>query len=240
MSANFDQTENLSLGVPVLPSMIGGQALEGWRPIQSEKWRNLLQKDDKKKGSGSSAGIGGLLPGLSFGLAMVFAILTALAIFDFKFFDLRPVLHGLEPWFLSGLPDACVAGVFFRRTKFETQAFGLSETLAAFRAEIESLIAAQKSATEEAASANKTQSAAALKEITQKVDTFIGAEHGRLKEENDRLRTHLDSLLSRDAEKVASEMEALRQKNAELEQRITQWAVGSIDSRIERKTLQAA
>lgn len=197
-------------------------------------------KDDKKKGSGSSGGIGGLLPGLLFGVAALLAVLLALSLFDFKFLDLRPAIHGLAPWlYLASLVMVSLS-FFFAGSNSKRRHMAYPESMAAFRSEIESLLAAQKAAAEEAANANKAQSAAALKEVTQKVETFIGAEHGRLKEENDRLRTHLDSLLNRDAEKVAAEMEALRQKNAELEQRITQWAVGSIDSRIERKTLQAA
>jgi hypothetical protein len=50
----------------------------------------------------------------------------------------------------------------------------------------------------------------------------------------------VEGLQRQEADKAAGEIDALRQKNAELEERITQWAVGSIDSRIERKTLQAA
>jgi hypothetical protein len=112
--------------------------------------------------------------------------------------------------------------------------------LAALRSELDAIVAAQKAALDDAASAHRAQTGAALKETSQKVEAFVGAEHGRLKDENDRLRSQLDGLQRQDAEKAAEEINALRQKNAELEERITQWAVGSIESRIERKTLQAA
>ncbi|MGB8818902.1 MAG: hypothetical protein WCC66_13370, partial [Rhizobiaceae bacterium] len=73
-----------------------------------------------------------------------------------------------------------------------------------------------------------------------KVDAFIGGEHARLKDENEKLLGELRGLHKSDADKVAEEIEALRIKNAELQEKITQWAVGAVESRIERKTLQAA
>ena len=83
------------------------------------------------------------------------------------------------------------------------------------------MIAAHKAAADEAASAHRAQTAAALKEVAQKVETFIDGEYARLKDENDRHRIRLEELQRQDAEKAAVELDTLRQKNAELEERIT-------------------
>jgi hypothetical protein len=197
-------------------------------------------KDDKKKNSKASSGIAGQVPLLGFILAVIGAVLLALAMLDFKFVDLRPVLHGIEPVF-AVLVFAGAAVCYFGSARVSDLRHKMHpDTFIAFRAEMEAIFAAQKAAVDEAALAHRTQTAASIREIAQKVETFIGGEHARLKEENDRLRSHMEGLQRQEAEKAAGEIDVLRQKNAELEERITQWAVGSIDSRIERKTLQAA
>jgi hypothetical protein len=197
-------------------------------------------KDDKKKAGTADGGISRLLPVIGFGCAFAGACLLAVATLDLKLVDMRPALHGLEPVFaLLLIAGACLC--YFGSTSLSSRRHkAVPDSIAALRGEVEAMIAAQKSAAEEAATALRTQSAATLKEVTQKVEAFIGGEHTRLKEENDRLRTHLDSLQRQDAEKIAGELTSLRQKNAELEERITKWAVESVDSRIERKTLEAA
>jgi hypothetical protein len=197
-------------------------------------------RDDKKKAGTATSGIGGLLPMIGFALAALAACLLAAATLDLKFVDMRPVLHGLEPVFallLIGSSSLC----FFASSKVSANMHKATpDALAALRGEVEAMLAAHKAAAEEAAATLRSQTAVTLKDVSQKVETFIGGEHVRLKEENDRLRGHLEGLQRQDAEKIAGEMELLRQKNAELEERITLWAVGSIDSRIERKTLEAA
>lgn len=197
-------------------------------------------KDDKKKTGKSGGGIGRHLPVLGFAMAILNAGLLAGATLDLTFFDLRPVLHGLEPVFALVLivgSSLC----FFASAKISDQRHkSAPDAIAALRSEVEAMLAAHKAAAEESAAAIRTQTAATLKEVSQKVEVFVGSEHGRLKEENDRLRGHLEGLQRQDAEKIAGELDSLRQKNAELEERITQWAVGSIDNRIERKTLEAA
>ena len=197
-------------------------------------------KDDKKKTGTKTGGFGGLLPVLGFALAALSACLLVMATLDLKMLDLRPVLHGLEPVFALVM----IAGsslCFFASSSLSVQRHKATpDAIAALRGEVEAMLAAQKAGAEEAAATFRAQSAATLKEVSQKVETFLGGEHARLKEENDRLRGHLDGLQRQDAEKIAGELDSLRQKNAELEERITQWAVGSIDSRIERKTLEAA
>lgn len=197
-------------------------------------------KDDKKKSASASGGIGALLPVTGFALAALGACMLVVTTLDLKVVDLRPVLHGLEPVFallLIGGSTLC----YFASSKVSAQKHkSTPDALAALRSEVEAMLAAHKAAAEEATATLRSQTAATLKEVSQKVETFVAGEHGRLKEENDRLRGHLDGLQRQDAEKIAGEMELLRQKNAELEERITQWAVGSIDSRIERKTLEAA
>ena len=197
-------------------------------------------KDDKKKNNKASGSVAGLVPLLGFILAFVGGVLLALATLDFKLIDLRPVFHGIEPVF-AVFVFAGTALCFFGSARASDLRHQIHpDTFVAFRTEMEAIFAAQKAAVDEAALAHRTQTAASTREIAQKVDTFIGGEHARLKEENDRLRSHMEGLQRQEAEKAAGEIDALRQKNAELEERITQWAVGSIDSRIERKTLQAA
>lgn len=197
-------------------------------------------KEDKKKSGIPAGGIAGQMPLLGFVLALAGAMLLALATIDFKFIDLRPGFHGLEPVFAVML-FAGASISFFSSIRISAQKHKVHpETFMTFRSELEAIFAVQKAAADESASTHRTQTAASLKEIAQKVEIFIGGEHARLKEENDRLRSHMEGLQRLEAEKAAGEIDALRQKNAELEERITQWAVGSIDNRIERKTLQAA
>lgn len=197
-------------------------------------------KDVKNKAGTASGGISGLLPVIGFGCALAGSSLLAVATLDLKIMDLRPVLHGLEPVFVLLLIAGSSLCYFGSSSLSSRRHKAGPDAIAALRSEVEAMIAAQKSAAEEAANALRTQSAVTLKEVSQKVETFLGGEHARLKEENDRLRSHLDGLQRQDAEKIAGELSSLRQKNAELEERITQWAVGSVDSRIERKTLEAA
>jgi hypothetical protein len=197
-------------------------------------------KDGNRTKDQTAGRLASILPLAGFGIAAVSATLLALSTLDFLVVDLRPVLHGLGPVFALSLIAA--ASMTFLAAKRHSSSLHAEhgQTFLACRAELEGMFAAQKSASEEAATAHRTQLAGLVKEVSQKVDTFIGSEHARLKEENDRLRSHLEGLQRQDAEKIAGELDTLRQKNAELEERITQWAVGSIDSRIERKTLQAA
>jgi DNA topoisomerase VI subunit B len=199
-----------------------------------------LPKDNKKGASGASGGMAVHLPLVGFVLALAGVAFLALSAIDFKFFDLRPLLHGFEPVF--AMLHVCGATICYfglgKNSAMRHKAY--PDIFAAFRSEADAAFSAHKAAAEEAATAHRTQIATSLKEVTQRVDAFIGGEHARLKEENDRLRTLLEGHQRQESEKVASELDSLRQKNAELEQRITQWAVSSIDSRIERKTLQAA
>lgn len=197
-------------------------------------------KDDKKKAGTANGSNSGLLPVIGFGCALAGSCLLAVATLDLKFVDLRPALHGLEPVFALFLIAGSSLCFFTSMSASSRRHKAGPDAIAALRSEVEAMIAAQKSAAEEAATALRAQSAVTVKEVSQKVETFLGGEHARLKEENDRLRSHLDGLQRQDAEKIAGELTALRQKNAELEERITQWAVGSVDSRIERKTLEAA
>jgi ElaB/YqjD/DUF883 family membrane-anchored ribosome-binding protein len=221
--------------------LILAEALNAKRDFEQElQMAKPVPKDDKKKSSKAVSGIVGKMPLLGFLLGIIGAVLLALAAVDFRLIDFRPVFHGFEPVFVV-LLFAGATLCFFGAARVSAQRHKIHpDSFATFRSELETMLSAQKAAADDAASAHRTQTAASLKDIAQKVDAFIGGEHARLKEENDRLRSHVEGLQRQEADKAAGEIDALRQKNAELEERITQWAVGSIDSRIERKTLQAA
>lgn len=199
-----------------------------------------VAKDDKKKAGSGGSGLVKLLPLVSLVLASLFAFLLAGATLDLHFLDLRPALHGLEAVFAGLLLGACHLYVYAASKASAASFASQASAVIAIRDEFEALASAHKAAVEEAAGVHRTQAAASIKEITQKVDAFIGGEHARLKGENEKLLGELRGLQKNDADKVAEEIEALRLKNAELQEKITQWAVGSVETRIERKTLQAA
>lgn len=199
-----------------------------------------VTKDDKKKTASSTGGISGMLPLLGHVTALAGASLLLAATLEMPFVDLSHTLHSFAPLFaLIGLVGFSLS--FFASAKVSKSRHGTHpEAMAALRGELEAMLAAHKAATDEAGTAQRNQTTQSIKDMAQKVDGFLGGEHARLTEENERLRGQLDAIKRQDAEKIAGELDALRQKNAELEERITQWAVGSVDNRIERKTLQAA
>lgn len=88
--------------------------------------------------------------------------------------------------------------------------------------------AAAQTAIEEA-SAQLEQRISAL-EI--RIESHIGSEYEALKAENAELKANLEAIRTAEDEKIGSEIEQLRQKNEELQEKISTWAVSSIDAAI--------
>lgn len=65
-----------------------------------------------------------------------------------------------------------------------------------------------------------------------RIDSHIGSEYEALKAENEELKGQLDEIRKAEDEKIGSEIEQLRQKNEELQDKISTWAVSSIDAAI--------
>ncbi|MGB8817824.1 MAG: hypothetical protein WCC66_07875, partial [Rhizobiaceae bacterium] len=168
-----------------------------------------VAKDDKKKAGSGVSSIVKLLPIVSLVLASLFAFLLAAATLDLHFLDLRPALHGLEAVFASLLLGACHLYIFAASKASAAGFAGQASAMIALRDEFEALALAHKASIDEAAGVHRTQAAASIKEITQKVDAFIGGEHARLKDENEKLLGELRGLHKSDADKVAEEIEAL-------------------------------
>jgi len=65
-----------------------------------------------------------------------------------------------------------------------------------------------------------------------RIENHIGSAYEALKAENDELKGQLDDIRKSEDAKIGSEIEQLRQKNEELQEKISTWAVNSIDAAI--------
>jgi len=65
-----------------------------------------------------------------------------------------------------------------------------------------------------------------------RIEGHIGSEYEAVKAENAELKAHLDEIRKAEDDKIGSEIEQLRQKNEELQDKISTWAVNSIDAAI--------
>lgn len=76
----------------------------------------------------------------------------------------------------------------------------------------------------------QTKTAARFAQIQNTLDAMSGRDYDSLVEENRALKEQLDAIHEAAREKVDLEIEALRNKNQELEERIKAWAVQTVDA----------
>ena len=194
-------------------------------------------KDEK---AANGPGIMGLLRVAGFGLSMATAVFLCVSLLDMGFVDLRPQLHD----FSGAAAGALLVFVML-------SAFAGSRTAAAERAARDAQIEALKGELAEKLAADLDAKVGSLgsvegevrqrmASIDEKIEKFLGAEFERLTAENEGYRKEIDQSRIDEISKASEEVEALRAKNQELQEKINKWAVESVDSRLGQEKLHAA
>lgn len=194
----------------------------------------------RKPAKPDGPGLAGTVATVGVALSALSSVVLVLAGVDLHVVDLRHALHGLDalaaPLLLVGSFAAVLAGAQAWRTRQDAA----DAAIASLKDDAGETVARQLQAASDGFSTARAETAAAIKAIEARVDAFLGPELPRLRQENDRLREALEAREKADSEGLAAEIEALRRTNAELQDKITHWAVDTVDSRIERKSLHAA
>lgn len=178
-------------------------------------------KNDKKAKSSAKDPLGTMrlvrLAGLV--LSILAGVVLFAALFDLGFIDLRFELRDFALVALAVMLAGVVA-IAYSGPRITAGAIAvIREELEAARGEI----AAQNAAMEEKVEA---QVAAA----DHKVEKFLGAEYERLKAENEAFRKEIEQQRSVEMSRTSAEIEQLRQRNEMLQEKISKWAIDSVDS----------
>lgn len=178
-------------------------------------------KNDKKAKSSAKDPLGTMrmvrLAGLV--LSILAGVVLFSALFDLGFIDLRFELRDFALVALAVMLAGVVAIAYSGPRITAGAIAAIREELEAARGEI----AAQNAAMEEKVGA---QVAAA----DQKVEKFLGAEYERLKAENEAFRKEIEQQRSVEMSRTSAEIEQLRQRNEMLQEKISKWAIDSVDS----------
>ena len=176
---------------------------------------------DKATGNtkgGNGSGIMTILQIAGFGLGTIALMVLVAAMQDLGFVDLT---HTLE--------IAIVPMLVLIVLSVSLYAFANSKIHAA-------KFAAAQQAVDEAKEAFEQRIAA----VEARIEGHIGGEYERLKAENEQLKGHFDEIRKQEDEKIGIELEQLRQKNAELQDKISTWAVNSVDAAMSDESKSAA
>ena len=73
-----------------------------------------------------------------------------------------------------------------------------------------------------------------------RMETYLGPTHTALIEENEGLKAKLEEIRRQEEEKINAEIAGLRAQNTELQDKITNWAVGTVETAISDETRSAA
>ena len=73
-----------------------------------------------------------------------------------------------------------------------------------------------------------------------RLEAYLGPAHSALIEENEGLKATLEEIRRQEEEKINSEIAGLRAQNTELQEKITNWAVGTVETAISDETRSAA
>ena len=73
-----------------------------------------------------------------------------------------------------------------------------------------------------------------------RLEAYLGPAHTALIEENQGLKTRLEEIRLQEEEKINAEIAGLRAQNTELQDKITNWAVGTVETAISDETRSAA
>lgn len=170
------------------------------------------KKDAKPKQSGG--GIMGLLPKILGALAITFAALLFAAAMDVGHFGLHDMIAPMAVvpvvlYLLLGMAHLFMGG---GGSSADAPAGGgdMTESFADFQSKTASRFAS----------------------IQNSLDAMAGRDYDSLLEENRSLKEQLEAIHEAAREKVDHEVELLREKNRELEEKIKQWAVQTVDNAV--------
>jgi uncharacterized membrane protein YccC len=172
--------------------------------------------------------------------ATLAALLLILAGFDLGVVDLRYALHGFDAIAAAASVVLALVAIYFASVAARRNRVRLESLITAIRDEAGETLERRGVEAQETVASVRSEVAALVKHVERKVDTFLGSEFARLKDENAGLRSALEARQKTDHDNMAAEIETLRRANAELQDKINHWAVDAVDSRIERKSLHAA
>lgn len=174
--------------------------------------------DDK---SAASAGGGSMLMTIlqvaGFGAAAIALVVMVAGMHDLGFIDLTHSLHAL-----------IVPMMVLIILSISLYAFASSKNAAA-------KFAARDAALEQLKQEVEQKLAAA----EARLESYLGPAHAALMEENETLKAALDDVRRQEEEKIGAEIEELRSKNVELQEKINTWAVGTIEAAISDNTAAA-
>lgn len=178
-------------------------------------------KNDKKAKSSAMDPLGIMrlvrLSGLV--LSILAGVVLLAALFDLGFIDLRFELRNFALVALAAMLAGIVAVAYSGSRIAAGMIAGIRAELEAARGEI----AAQNAAMEEKIGAQ-------VATAEQKVEKFLGAEYERLKAENEAFRKEIEQQRSNEFSRTSAEIEQLRQRNEMLQEKISKWAIDSVES----------
>ncbi len=178
-------------------------------------------KNDRKAGSAAKdpLGIMRLMRISAFASSILAGVVLFAAIFDLGFADLRFELREFALVALAVMLAGVVAVAYSGSRIAAGEIARIREELELAKGEI----AAQNAALEEKIGAR-------VAAADQKVEKFLGAEYERLKAENQEYRKEIEQQRTVEFSRTSAEIEQLRQRNEMLQEKISKWAIDSVDS----------
>lgn len=143
-----------------------------------------------------------------FGVAAISLVVLVAAMHDLGFVDLTHTLHAM-----------IVPMVVLIILSMSLYAFASGQNAAA-------KLAAKDAALEQLKLDVEQKVAAA----EARLETYLGPAHAALIEENETLKAAIEDVRRQEEEKIGAELEELRSKNVELQEKINMWAVGKVEA----------
>ncbi len=197
-------------------------------------------KAPKTEKATDGPGIMGLVRLAAFMLAIVSASVLCVSLLDLGFIDLREQLHAYAGGVALALLFFAVLSRLAGSRVAAAERGAAQARIEALKTELQELMTAEVEAKAGALGTTGAELSKKLAEIEDKVDKFLGAEHDRLVSENENYRNEIEQQRRDEIAKASEEMEALRVRNQELQEKINKWAVESVDTRLGQDKLHAA
>ena len=194
-------------------------------------------KDEK---AANGPGIMGLLRTAGFALSMATALFLCISLLDMGFVDLRPQLHDFSGAAAGALLVFVMLSAFAGSRSRAAERSARDAQIDALKDELAGKLMADLETRAATIEAREAEVKAKVAAVDEKIDKFLGAAFERLTTENESFRKEIDQNRIDEVSKASEEVEALRAKNQELQDKINKWAVESVDSRIGQEKLHAA